>query len=110
MMVIFWWVVLAIILGVWVGNRGRSGVLAAILALLISPLIMWLVHLAIGRKPPAPSNNIYDGPIPASEPPVDFEATRRCPACAELVLQAARKCKHCGELIETTAKSDEGVW
>jgi hypothetical protein len=109
-MIVIFWIVLAIILGVWVGNRGRSGLLATVLALLFSPFIMWLVHLAIGPKPPAQPNNTYDGPIPASEPPVDYEATRRCQACAELVLQAARKCKHCGESIEATAKSDEGIW
>jgi hypothetical protein len=98
-MIVIFWIVLAIIVGVWVGNRGRSGVLATILALLFSPLIMWLVHLAIGPKPPAQPNT-YDGPVPASEGAVDFEATKRCPACAELVLQAARKCKHCGEQLE----------
>jgi hypothetical protein len=101
MIVISWifWIVLAIILGVWVGNRGRSGVLATILALLFSPLIMWLVHLAIGRA--EVTSNAYDGPLPASDQ-VDFEATKRCPACAELILLAARKCKHCGEQLETS--------
>ena len=106
-MIVILWIVLAIILGVWVGNRGRSGVLAMIMALVFSPLIIWLVYLAIGPKAFAPETNAYDGPIPASESSVDFEATKRCPACAELILQAARKCKHCGEQLETVAKNED---
>jgi hypothetical protein len=99
-MVVVVWIIFAIVLGIWVDRRGRSGILAAFLAVFLSPLVMWIIHLAIGPKIIAPEQNAYNGPIPASEPPVNFEATKRCPACAEVILQAARKCKHCGEQLE----------
>lgn len=38
---------------------------------------------------------------PASTPPAaQAEATKRCPACGEVILAIARKCKHCGEYLD----------
>lgn len=107
--IVLLWLFLAVMLGIWVERRGRSGFAAAILALFFSPLIIWIIHLAIG--PQVPQSNEYTGPVPGEGNP-DFEATRRCPACAELILAEARKCKHCGEEIQPQKNSRpaEGVW
>jgi hypothetical protein len=35
------------------------------------------------------------------------EATKRCPDCAEIVLDAARTCKHCGYRWPSTGESEE---
>ncbi|HEV7165898.1 MAG TPA: hypothetical protein VGO35_10955 [Gammaproteobacteria bacterium] len=34
------------------------------------------------------------------------QATKRCPFCAEEILEAAKKCKHCGSDLETAAATE----
>lgn len=31
-------------------------------------------------------------------------ATKKCPFCAETILEDARKCKHCGEIVDPTLR------
>lgn len=86
------WLVLCFLVAIWAEQRGRDRAIAFICSILFSPLLMWLVYLAIGTKPDPSSYS----PAPWSQP----ERTKRCPACAELILAEARKCKHCGEWLK----------
>ncbi len=42
------WVVLATCVGIWAGRRGRSAEAWGAVSLLISPLLAWIILLAIG--------------------------------------------------------------
>lgn len=65
LLIAFLWIFLAVMVGLWTNRRGRSGVLATILSILISPALMWILHLAIGPKEVKVESNSYDGPIPS---------------------------------------------
>lgn len=74
------WIILAIVIGVIAGARGRSGFGWFLISVLLSPLIgLILVALLPSLK---------DRPTPATHV--------KCPDCAELVRNEARVCKHCG--------------
>lgn len=77
------WLFLAIIVAVYAARRGRSAIGWFLLACVISPLIAFLLCLAVGPADTA-----------ASEP--SAESHVKCPDCRELVLRDARVCKHCG--------------
>lgn len=78
------WAILAVVVGVIAGNRGRSGFGWFLLSLLLSPLIGLILVLAL-RAPNVP---VVAGPSP--------DTHVKCPDCRELVLKEARVCKHCG--------------
>jgi len=84
LILIFIWLVMAILVGVYASSKGRSGIGFFILSMFISPLISFLVALLSG------TNN-------DENMKKDFQAGRlkKCPACAELVKVEALKCKHC---------------
>lgn len=42
------WLVLALIVGLWADRRGRNGTGYFLLALVLSPILVWLILLAIG--------------------------------------------------------------
>jgi len=91
-LLICFWLALCVLVGLWAQRRGRDGAVAFTFAVLFSPLVMWLVHLAIGPKDDAASSATASDTTP--------EPRRRCPECAEWVLAAAQKCKHCGERLD----------
>jgi len=72
------WIALSFIVGVYANSRGRNGVVWGILAFLLSPLLSWLILLAMGR--PGPNADTH----------------KKCPACAEWCANEAKVCKHCG--------------
>lgn len=37
------------------------------------------------------------------------EQSKKCPFCAETILEAAIKCKHCGSMLNETGKYDEQI-
>lgn len=78
----FGWFMLAVAVGVWAHNRGRSGFAWMLLSLVISPLL-GLVFCGVSKD--------------LSKPAEPSAATHvKCPACAEYVLPEATRCKHCG--------------
>lgn len=89
------WPVFAILVGVFAGRRGRTGVGWFLLALLFSPLLAWLALLALGP--------ITSEAAPVIPGPGDLARIAKthvhCSECRELVLRDARKCKHCGSAL-----------
>lgn len=88
---VFFWLAFAAAVCVWAAHRGRSAFGWLLLALVFSPLLA-AIFLAV-----LPDRSLADGrPDPSTH--------RRCPECAEWVLQAARRCKHCGAQIEPAGR------
>lgn len=83
-------------------DRPNKGAIFGLNLLLGWTAIGWIVafiwSLTSGRHvlPPVVIAERQSAP-----PPQRHEATKRCPACAELVLMEAKKCKHCGEIFES---------
>lgn len=96
------WFVISIAIGVWAGNKGRTGFGWFLFALFLSPLVAG-IFLAVSRDLSAPSV-VANGVAPS------YATHVKCPDCAELVLREARVCKHCGcKLIPTPAdQTSEG--
>ena len=83
------WLVLAILVGVFANNKGRSGVGFFLLAVLLSPLIGLVIALLVSPNEKAlESEAIANGGL------------KKCPHCAELVKEEANLCKHCQSPLE----------
>lgn len=83
------WVLLAIAVGIWASNKGRSGFGWFLLAMLLSPLLGF-IFCAIAKD--------LSRPVVDSAP--SDKTHMKCPACAEYVLPAAIMCRHCGESLK----------
>lgn len=75
--------ILAAACGIWASSRGRSGFGWFLLALVLSPLIAFIL-IAVLRD----ASQVEPKPSPWTHV--------KCPDCQELVKREARKCKHCG--------------
>lgn len=84
------WVVFSLAVGVLASSRGRNGVGWFALALLISPIIAFVILLLAKNL-----NGARAGTTQAPGPNTHV----RCPSCAEWVLPEAVKCKHCGSAL-----------
>lgn len=65
------WLALCVLVAWFANSRGRNPWLAGLLAIVFSPIIMFIAHLIMGSG-------------------------FRCPQCDEKVRKTARVCKHCG--------------
>lgn len=74
------WIVLSFVVAVVANARDKSGVGYFFISLVLSPLIGLILAVAIPKATPTPTVTTH----------------RKCPDCAELVLNEARVCKHCG--------------
>lgn len=93
MEIVFFWFMLAFVVGVAASRKGRSGFGWFLLAAVISPLIAGLlVLLASDRREPGPPKDELGNAITP-------ETHVKCPDCRELVRRDARKCKHCGTAL-----------
>lgn len=79
------WLGFAVVVGVYASRRGRSGLGWFLLAAVVSPLLAFLLCLALGPLPQ-----------PGSTGQISPDTHVKCPDCRELVLADARICKHCG--------------
>lgn len=79
------WLILSLLVGVFSRNRGHSFLAGFVFAVILSPLIAFLIVLV--RKPNAAA--LENRSVAAG-------ASKKCPTCAEVVRADALKCKHCG--------------
>ncbi len=86
--------------------------LLVMLAATVAAIRLWRsVKAAIVLRSPQPVNPSQAQPNvvrPGMMPAVAAEATKRCPDCAELVLEAAQVCKHCGYRFEPKPSHHDG--
>lgn len=88
MEIVFIWIIGSIIVAVAAKARGRSPVAWLALSVLLSPLLMLVLVLVMGKA--------SDHGTPERATP---DTHVRCPDCRELVMRDARKCKHCGTAL-----------
>lgn len=87
-MLVLFWVLFSVAVGVLASNRGRSGIGWFLLSLLISPILS-LLFVAVMKNLSAP-------PVQAAP---SLQTHVKCGACAEFVLPEAKVCKHCGATL-----------
>lgn len=86
------WLLLCVLVGVFAENRGRIGFGWGMISVIFSPLLGWLIVLALPNLQKARTTDGLGSVI--------TEAThKRCPACREAIRRDALKCRHCGEIL-----------
>lgn len=83
MEIFLFWLIFSWLVGYYAKTKGRDQVKAFILAVLISPLIGFIVVALLEDK--RNLTKLHSGEL------------KKCPACAEFIQSGALKCKHCGE-------------
>lgn len=88
------WIIGSVLAGWFADTRGRCGPCYAVLALVLSPLVAFLILFVVG-----PNEEKME------ERKLEDSGTKRCPYCAELVKEAAIVCKHCGRDLAATKEA-----
>lgn len=100
--IIIGWIVLSLLVGVVADKKGRSGGSAFLLSLVLSPIIGFLVVLALGDRKVAREVEALNRQLmrDASPLPPAPSNTRPCPRCAEDIKRAAKICRFCQAEVE----------
>jgi hypothetical protein len=87
----FVWIILAILVGVYANNKGRSGIGFFFISAILSPLIGFIWALVIK-------------PIHEEERQLASGENKKCPFCAEIIKKEAIVCKYCGKELPQNEK------
>lgn len=87
LVVVFFYVVLSILVGVYAWYKGRSGAGFFLLSLLLTPVIGFVIAL-VSR--------------PDSEAIVRRTGKQKCSKCGKYAKRGARACRHCGNEFPLT--------
>lgn len=82
--ILIFWILFAVLVGVFAAHKGRSGVGFFFLAVLLSPIIAFIIALIV--KPDRES---------LESDAITSGTMRKCPHCAELVKAEATLCRYC---------------
>lgn len=78
------WLIFAILVGAYASSKGRSGIGFFLIAVILSPLIGFIIALVV-----SPIREHTEARA------IDSGDLKKCPNCAELVKTEAKLCKHC---------------
>jgi hypothetical protein len=92
MTIFFFWIIFAVLVGVYAVGKGRSGVGFFFLSLLMSPLLGFLIAMLTS---------------PNQEKVALNSNLKKCPACAEFIKGEAQVCRYCGFSGFTINRSEE---
>jgi hypothetical protein len=92
-LIIVMWLVLAGAAAAYASNKGRSGAGIFFLSLLLSPLVGFLVALAME---------------PNLQAVAEKKGMRKCPECAQFIQADARTCPFCKKTLTTTIAFSTG--
>lgn len=93
MTVFFFWILLAVAVGILASKRGRSGFGWFLFSVLLTPLLGFIFLLVAQDLSQSTTGQAISGP------PANTHV--KCPHCAEWVLPEASVCKHCGGALTT---------
>ncbi len=84
MFVVIVWIMLAVLVGAYANNKGRSGIGLFFASLIFSPIIGFIIAFILSpNEKKIEASSLASGEI------------KKCPMCAELVRNEASICKHC---------------
>lgn len=101
-MAVIWlltWGVLCVAVGSWANGKGRNGFLAFLLALILSPLVGFIVVACLKDKKREAIEAQRHAELVAVAKPAAPADVRPCPFCAEPIRRAATVCRFCNREV-----------